>query len=105
MSTWNLLKDSLRLSLDGVPKNVDIEKIKATALKIEGIADINHIHVWALSTTQNALTAHLVISNQTSAEKLQQIKERFRHELEHQNIQHATLETETCDVKQQSSKC
>src|ERR1700712_4657938 len=59
--TWSLLKDSLRLEMDGVPKEMDLSKIKAELLKGKGVKDVHHMHVWALSTTENALTAHLVI--------------------------------------------
>jgi cobalt-zinc-cadmium efflux system protein len=60
--TWGLLKDSLRLEMDGVPKDMDLAKIKTELLKAKGVVDIHHMHVWALSTTENALTAHLVIA-------------------------------------------
>ena len=95
VSTWNLLKGSLRLSLDGVPDTIELEKIKSTALKVEGVIDIHHIHVWAISTTQNAMTAHLIVDEKTTMQQMQQIREQVKHELEHENIHHATLETET----------
>ena len=93
-STWNLLKDSLRLSLDGVPAGVDIQKIKDVALKNKGVVGIHHIHVWAISTTQNAMTGHLVMNQSISKSEEQLIKNNFRHEMEHMNIQHVTIETE-----------
>jgi len=93
-STWNLLKDSLRLSLDGVPENVDLQKLKEAALKIKGINDIHHLHVWAISTTKNALTAHIVLDDNISLQQSQQIKEKLKHDFEHLNIHHVTLETE-----------
>ena len=95
VSTWQLLKNSLRLSLDGVPQNVDIEKIKSTALKVNGIIEIHHIHVWAISTTQNALTAHIIVNEKITMPQIQEIKEALKHQLLHQNIHHITLETET----------
>ena len=95
VSTWNLLKGSLRLSLDGVPDTIELEKIKSTALKVEGVIDIHHIHVWAISTTQNAMTAHLIVDEKTTMQQIQQIKTQIKHELEHENIHHPTLETET----------
>ncbi|MBS1496726.1 MAG: cation transporter [Bacteroidetes bacterium] len=94
VSTWNLMKDSLRLSLDGVPDSIEVDKIKEVVLKEEGVLKIHHIHVWAISTTENALTAHLVVNQNTTVAQTQQIKARVRHALEHANIQHATLETE-----------
>src|ERR1700742_179539 len=59
--TWSLLTDSLRLEMDGVPKEMDLAKIRTELMKAKGVTDVHHIHVWALSTTENALTAHLVI--------------------------------------------
>ena len=93
-STWKLLKDSLRLSMDGVPENVHLDDIKATALKIAGVKDLHHIHVWAISTTENALTAHLVLKQEITIEQEQLIKHKLKHQFEHQNIHHITLETE-----------
>jgi cobalt-zinc-cadmium efflux system protein len=92
--TWSLLTDSLRLSLDAVPRNVDVDKVKGQLIKMPGIAGIHHIHIWALSTTTNALTAHIVIDENITAAQEHTLKEKIKHELEHQNIQHATLETE-----------
>jgi cobalt-zinc-cadmium efflux system protein len=102
ISSWSLLKDAVRLSLDGVPKEVDLEKIKRLALKIKGITGIHHIHVWALSTTQNALTAHLVIEQLELAE---QIKREFKHELSHLRIDHCTLETELSSAACEQENC
>jgi cobalt-zinc-cadmium efflux system protein len=98
VGTWNLLRDSLSLSLDAVPKNIEIGAVRKSALKLRGIKDIHHIHVWALSTNENALTAHLVLQESVTEDEVSKIKNSFRHELEHLGIQHATLETEvgTC---------
>ena len=84
-----------RLSLDGVPDTIELEKIKSTALKVEGVIDIHHIHVWAISTTQNALTTHLIVDEKATIQQVQQIKAKVKHELLHEDIQHVTLETET----------
>lgn len=92
-STWNLLKGSIRLSLDGVPENVDVHKIREAALATEGILAISHIHVWAISTTRNALTANIVLAEQTSLQQAQTIKDHLKHNLEHLNIHHCTIET------------
>jgi cobalt-zinc-cadmium efflux system protein len=94
ISTWRLLKDSLRLSLDGVPAGIKLDEIKATAMKVKGVMDFHHVHIWAISTTENALTAHLVLPVQASIEEEKQIKQTLKHALEHKNIQHITLETE-----------
>jgi cobalt-zinc-cadmium efflux system protein len=64
-------------------------------LKINGVIDIHHLHAWAIGTTRNALTAHIVIDEQANLRKAQQIKEQLKHLFAHENIQHVTLETES----------
>ncbi len=94
ISTWQLLKDSLRLSLDGVPNQIDVEKIKIAIIEMKGVRDMHHLHIWAMSTTENALTAHLVLHQNLSTEEEQKIKNEIKHQLIHKNIHHITLETE-----------
>ena len=92
--TWSLLIDSFRLSLDAVPSNVDINKVIHKAEKVIGVKEFHHVHIWAMSTTENALTAHLVVENNLSNQQLTSIKNELKHQLQHLNIQHITLETE-----------
>lgn len=96
-STWKLLKESLRLSLDGVPAAMNLQEVKNGAAKIKGIQEIHHIHLWAMSTTENALTAHIVIDANSTLDDAEKIKHDFKHALEHMNIQHVTLEIESSD--------
>lgn len=105
VTTWSLLKESLRLTLDAVPKNIDITEIKKNAEKIEGIKDLHHIHVWAMSTTENAMTAHLVVDEETGIEQITAIKNKLKHQLQHNNIQHITLETEFSNDLCKKSEC
>jgi cobalt-zinc-cadmium efflux system protein len=104
-STWRLLKDSLRLSLDGVPLDIKLDEIRATAMKLKGVKDFHHVHIWAISTTENALTAHLVLAVDTPLEEEHKIKNKLRHELLHKNIQHVTLETEREDEHCAAAVC
>jgi cobalt-zinc-cadmium efflux system protein len=105
VNTWSLLKNSLRLSLDGVPDNVNIQKIKEEILKTNGVKDFHHIHIWAISTTQNALTGHLVVSETLTNIEIAKIKDELKHQLEHLNIQHITLETEFDNEKCEQAEC
>ena len=104
-STWKLLKDSLKLSLDGVPDNVDINKIKEAAMKTKGVLDLHHLHIWAISTTKNALTAHIVLNGQITLQETRKIKDKLKHDFEHLNIHHATLETETIEEECKEEDC
>lgn len=94
IGTWSLLKESLALTLDAVPKNIDINDIKEKAENIEGIKNLHHIHVWAISTSENAMTAHMVIDYCEDVNQIRKIKDNLKHRLEHMNVQHITLETE-----------
>jgi len=102
--TWSLLKDSLRLEMDGVPKEMDLDKIKAELLKGKGVIDVHHMHVWALSTTDNALTAHIVI-NPEFLSSFDEIKHDLRHRLEHLDISHSTFEPEFSDAECKHQDC
>ena len=68
VSTWKLLSESLRLSMDGVPDYIDIEEVEHQMSHIENVAEIHHLHIWAISTTENAATVHLVIGNPADME-------------------------------------
>jgi cobalt-zinc-cadmium efflux system protein len=102
--TWSLLKDSLRLEMDGVPKEMNLEKIKAELLKGKGVVDVHHMHVWALSTTENALTAHLVIEPE-NLPLFDNIKHDLRHRLQHMDINHSTFEPEFADEDCKHQDC
>jgi cobalt-zinc-cadmium efflux system protein len=94
-STWKLFKESLSLTLDGVPKGIDLQKVISEIKEVDGVIDVHHLHIWAISTSQNAMTAHIIINSNTEIEQLNVLKKNIKLELEHVNIQHATLEFET----------
>ncbi len=96
-STWNLFKDSLSLTLDGVPKGIKPDEVISEIMEVEGVLDVHHLHVWAMSTTQNAMTAHILIAPESGLAEQNRIKNKIKNELRHVNIQHATLEFETED--------
>lgn len=92
--TWALVKDTLKLSLDGVPSDIDLNKVREEILESPEVASVHHLHVWAISTTENALTAHIVLSKMLDFQKINTLKRNIKHHLEHVNIHHATLEFE-----------
>lgn len=99
-SSFGLLKDSLKLSLDAVPENVDINSIRSKILNTAGVKDLHHLHVWALSTTQNAMTVHVVVADTMKGTEVAELKNRLRQEMENMNIGHLTLE-----IEQESHAC
>ncbi|GHV16714.1 cation efflux system protein [Fibrobacterales bacterium] len=97
LSTWGLFKQSVRMSMDGVPHDITLEKITSEILTINGVAEVHHLHIWALSTTENALTAHIVLSPNVKLNEISQVKAEIKHLMEHNGIQHCTLETECAE--------
>ena len=99
-SVWSLTRDSLRLSLDGVPGGIDIAEIERKMEAVPGVKAVHHIHVWAISTTENALTAHVVLD---SLSRMEEVKHALKELLGRSEIPHATLEFESvtercCDL-------
>ena len=92
ISTWELLTGSLRLLVDGIPEGVDWEKVEAILKSHPQVKEVHHIHIWAISTTDNALTAHIVIDDLNA---LETVKEHIKHQLKEANVSHSTLEFET----------
>lgn len=91
VSTWHLLADSLRLSLDGIPCGIDFEQVKHTMESTPHVLEVWHIHIWAISTTENALTAHVRLDSPGNTEI---VRAELRRKLAGQNIAHTTLEFE-----------
>ena len=92
-ATWGLLRDSLRLSLDGVPLSMDVPRLESLITQVDGVAGVHHLHVWPLSTTQAGLTAH-ILTQEADLARMEQIKAAIKHVLQHAGIPHATLEFE-----------
>ena len=59
--TWGLGRDAMRLAMAAVPPSVDLSRIERYLTQLPGVRDVHDLHVWALSTTENALTVHLVM--------------------------------------------
>ena len=93
LSTWRLLKESMCLSLDAVPSSIHINEIEKMISNIPGIQSWHHLHIWAISTTENAATVHIVLED---IRQMENIKQQLRHKMHEMNIQHVTIECEAC---------
>ncbi|MBQ3975970.1 MAG: cation transporter, partial [Bacteroidales bacterium] len=93
--------ESLRLSIDAVPEGIDPDQVKEAICECEGVSSVHHVHIWPISTTENALTAHVVIND---VSRMHQIGEAIKEELTHRGISHSTLEMESegseCDEQE-----
>jgi len=96
-STWELLRESFVLTLGGVPPSINIENLKETILKHSDVLSIHDLHVWSLSSSENAMTMHLLTKsqdfpgNKLYAEIKELIADKFR-------IHHMTIQVEVNDA-------
>jgi cobalt-zinc-cadmium efflux system protein len=93
VGTWGLLRDSVNLALDGAPREIDVSEVRAWLTAQPGVEEIHDLHIWALSTTETALTAHVIRPANDDADLFlhatcEALSVRF-------NIGHATLQVET----------
>jgi len=94
ISTWSLLRDSFKMTIDAVPSGLELDKVKQIILKVKHVQQVGHVHVWPLSTTENALTAHVALDEKLSFDEKLKVVENIKHELLHHDIHHSTIELE-----------
>ena len=92
VSTWELLRDSMRLALDGVPEGIETEEVTQAMQDTAHVTDVHHLHIWAMSTTENALTAHVVVDDEHEASS---VRKALKDTLREHGITHATIEIES----------
>lgn len=97
VNAFRNLRSSLRIFLQGTPKGISVEEIKAYALKVKGVLEVHDVHLWSLDGEYNILTAHIVVENNKTADDIAEIKSGLRKELSKRHVQHATLEIEFKD--------
>ena len=92
-SSWGLLKDSLNYALDAVPRNIDVQGIRQYLVNLDQVDRLHDLHVWLLSTSEVALTVHLVIHQQSLDNAL--LHQIQQHLHDHFEIEHATIQLES----------
>jgi cobalt-zinc-cadmium efflux system protein len=98
-STWGILKEALNLALDAVPSHIDPDAVRAYLSKLPGVEEVHDLHIWAMSTTEVALTAHLVMPSAVVpprflAEVGAALKEKFE-------IGHSTVQIEASELPEE----
>ncbi|NWF89784.1 MAG: cation transporter [Ignavibacteriaceae bacterium] len=92
VGTWGLLKDSFHLSMDAVPRTIQLDTVKDYLASLSGVKEVHDLHIWAMSTTETALTVHLVMPDGLDDDKFLNnvccvLHEKF-------GIEHSTLQIE-----------
>ena len=95
LGTWGLLRDSVNLALHGVPEGIDVNRVQHYLASIDGVTEVHDLHIWGMSTTETALTAHLIMpagypGDLFRNEVCNTLRDRFA-------IAHATIQIELAD--------
>ena len=91
-STWGLLQDSIRLAMQGVPIAIDATRVETRLLELPGVASIHDLHIWPMSTTETALTCHLVMPGGHPGDAFIETATKMLHD--EFEIRHATFQFE-----------
>lgn len=100
--TWSLLRESVNLAMDAVPEIIDTESVQQYLTSLPTVKDVHHLHIWALSTTNVAMTAHLVLSKpELNNDLLTHIRRELhdRYRIDHSTIQFEAYENDICLTK------
>ncbi|MHB8853651.1 MAG: cation diffusion facilitator family transporter [Ignavibacteriaceae bacterium] len=92
IGTWGLLRDSFKLSMDAVPKNINYNEVQEYLESLEGVKEVHDLHIWAMSTTETALTAHMIMPGEQKEERfLEKVCLQLYHKFK---IEHSTIQIE-----------
>jgi cobalt-zinc-cadmium efflux system protein len=100
--TWKLFTESIRLALDGIPSNIKLEDVKSSILQTKGVVELHDLHLWAMSTNENALSAHVITSLQKTDTLLSNLQKILTEEF---NISHVTIQVEHATDNLNCKKC
>ncbi|WP_419893854.1 cation diffusion facilitator family transporter [Oceanobacillus kimchii] len=103
ISGWRVTKDAIHVLMEGTPKNVDLDNIIKTMENVIGVLSIHDLHVWSITSGQNALSCHAVVDGNLSVLECQKILRKIEHELEHKGIGHVTIQMENNDHPHEDS--
>jgi cobalt-zinc-cadmium efflux system protein len=97
--TWHLFTDSVNLALDAVPKNINVDDVRRYIQSRKGVESLHDLHIWAMSTTQVALTAHIVMPDGNDDNFIAELNRNLKNEF---NIVHTTFQIETRNSEHQT---
>ncbi len=94
VGTWGLLRESVDLAMDAVPQQVEQAAVEGWLASLPGVVEVHDLHIWGLSTTETALTAHLVCTGEPEDRRPHEVAAQLRQRF---GIGHATLQIESAD--------
>jgi cobalt-zinc-cadmium efflux system protein len=98
LGTWGLVRNAINLALDAVPEGVDAAAVRAHLLAMPGVTALHDLHIWGMSTTETALTCHLVLPGGHPGDAvLNGVAQQLHHLF---GIQHTTIQIELADTEE-----
>jgi len=93
VGTWGLLRDAVRMALQAAPETIDTVRVRKYLAALPGVTEVHDLHIWAMSTTENAMTAHLVMpAGHPGDDFFADVVEHIENQFE---IGHVTIQIET----------
>ena len=90
--TWGLLAEATSMTLAGTPRGIDPQAVETALARLPGVAGTHHLHIWSLSTTETAMTVHLLVEEGVDRDRILRQANAFVHELF--GIDHSTIQVE-----------
>ncbi|MEQ6391147.1 cation diffusion facilitator family transporter [Bacillaceae bacterium S4-13-58] len=97
LSGWRVTKESIHVLMEGTPKNVNMEEVIEIIKSVPSVIGLHDLHIWSITSGQNALSCHVVLDQNVTIEEGQSILREIEHQLEHKKISHATIQLEMGD--------
>lgn len=94
-SGYYVTKSSLHVLMEGAPKSINLNEIVNMMQQVEGVNGVHDVHIWSITSSLNALTAHIVVEGNKTVHEAEAILRKIEHLLEHEGIQHVTLQMES----------
>lgn len=96
-SGYYVTKSSLHVLMEGAPKNIDLNEIVHMIQQVDGVKGVHDVHIWSITSSLNALTAHIVVAGNKTVYETEAIMQKIEHLLEHKEIRHVALQVESED--------
>lgn len=97
ISGWRVTKDAVHVLMEGTPKNIELDEIVKTMENIQGVKSIHDLHVWSITSGQNAMSCHAVVNDNLSIRDSQQILKSTESQLKQKGIGHVTVQMESVE--------
>ncbi len=94
-SGWGVLQSAAHILMEGAPADIDSDEIVAAIRQVDGVESVHDLHLWSITSGLHALSCHIVVDGSLSVAEAEKIVQQIEHMLQHKNISHTTVQTES----------